>query len=155
MESSRQEYWSMMYSLLQGSSWPRDWTQISCIAGRFFAIWATRDTFTPKVFNSLNHVKILNTLGFVFFSIFWIQCTLSWSIDATICEKFVGVYLKTEENVQLPFIESLHVNNCWHFLSPIWLTLLSKNVGLIYHGLLWPYLLTCNDLVLTLSDKKS
>ena len=22
------------------SSWPRDWTQISCIAGRFFTIWA-------------------------------------------------------------------------------------------------------------------
>ena len=23
-------------------SWPRDWTQISCIVGRFFTIWATR-----------------------------------------------------------------------------------------------------------------
>ena len=26
----------------RGSSWPRDRTQISCIAGRFFTIWATR-----------------------------------------------------------------------------------------------------------------
>ena len=25
------------------SSWPRDWTQISCIAGRFFIVWATRE----------------------------------------------------------------------------------------------------------------
>ena len=25
------------------SSWPRGWTQISCIAGRFFTIWATRE----------------------------------------------------------------------------------------------------------------
>ena len=25
----------------RGSSWPRDWTQVSCIAGRFFTIWAT------------------------------------------------------------------------------------------------------------------
>ena len=25
-----------------GSSQPRDWTQVSCIAGRFFTIWATR-----------------------------------------------------------------------------------------------------------------
>ena len=24
----------------RGSSWPRDWTQLSCIAGRFFNIWA-------------------------------------------------------------------------------------------------------------------
>ena len=25
------------------SSWPRNWTQIFCIAGRFFTIWATRE----------------------------------------------------------------------------------------------------------------
>ena len=25
----------------RGSSWPRDWTWVSCIAGRFFTIWAT------------------------------------------------------------------------------------------------------------------
>ena len=27
----------------QGSSWPRDQNQVSCIAGRFFTIWATRE----------------------------------------------------------------------------------------------------------------
>ena len=26
-----------------GSSWPRDQTRVSCIAGRFFIIWATRE----------------------------------------------------------------------------------------------------------------
>ena len=26
-----------------GSSWPRDWTHISCIEGRFFTIWSTRE----------------------------------------------------------------------------------------------------------------
>ena len=26
------------------SSWPRDWTQVSCIVGRFFTIWATMKT---------------------------------------------------------------------------------------------------------------
>ena len=25
----------------RGPSWPRDWTWVSCIAGRFFTIWAT------------------------------------------------------------------------------------------------------------------
>ena len=30
-------------SLLQGSSQPRDRTQVSCIAGRFFTSWATRE----------------------------------------------------------------------------------------------------------------
>ena len=28
----------------RGSSWPRDRTWVSCIAGRFFTIWATRET---------------------------------------------------------------------------------------------------------------
>ena len=27
------------------SSWPRDWTQVSCLAGRFFTIWATREAY--------------------------------------------------------------------------------------------------------------
>ena len=31
----------------RGSSWPRDWTQVSCIAGRFFISWATREA--PKL----------------------------------------------------------------------------------------------------------
>ena len=29
-------------SFFRGSSWPRDWTRVSSIAGRFFTIWATR-----------------------------------------------------------------------------------------------------------------
>ena len=33
--------WSAI-SFSSGFSWPRDWTQVSCIAGRFFTIWATR-----------------------------------------------------------------------------------------------------------------
>ena len=31
----------------QGSSWPRDQTPVSCVAGRFFTIWATREA--PRV----------------------------------------------------------------------------------------------------------
>ena len=31
------------HSFSSGSSWLRDWTQISCIAGRCFTIWATRE----------------------------------------------------------------------------------------------------------------
>ena len=27
----------------RGSSQPRDWTQVSCIAGKFFTVWATRE----------------------------------------------------------------------------------------------------------------
>ena len=31
-------------SFSRGSSWPRDWTQVSRIAGRCFTIWATRES---------------------------------------------------------------------------------------------------------------
>ena len=32
--------------LSRGSSQPRDWTQVSCIVGKFFTIWATRKPVT-------------------------------------------------------------------------------------------------------------
>ena len=30
-------------SCSRGSRWPRDWTQVSCFAGRFFTVWTTRE----------------------------------------------------------------------------------------------------------------
>ena len=35
------------YPFFSGSSWPRNWTRISCIAGRFFTSWATREAPHP------------------------------------------------------------------------------------------------------------
>ena len=32
--------------LLQGIFQPKDWTQVSCTAGRFFTIWATREALS-------------------------------------------------------------------------------------------------------------
>ena len=49
----RQEYWSgLPLPSLGESSWPRDWTRVSCIAGRLFTIWATREA--PIISNSGN-----------------------------------------------------------------------------------------------------
>ena len=31
-----------------GSSWPRNWTRVSCIAGRFFTSWAIREARVPE-----------------------------------------------------------------------------------------------------------
>ena len=47
-------------SFSRGSSWPRDWTQVSCIAGRCFNLWATREaqnniSIVPIVGLSLKH----------------------------------------------------------------------------------------------------
>ena len=38
-------------SFSRGSSWPRDWTRVSRIAGRCFTIWATREG--PQFVNEL------------------------------------------------------------------------------------------------------
>ena len=44
MGFSRQEYWSgLPFPSPGGSPQPRDWTQISHIAGRFFTIWVNRE----------------------------------------------------------------------------------------------------------------
>ena len=34
--------WAAIF-FLRGSSWPRDWTQVFCLVGRFFTIWTTRE----------------------------------------------------------------------------------------------------------------
>ena len=44
---SRQEHWSGLHSLLQEILLTRDPTQVSCVAGRFFTIWATREV--PRI----------------------------------------------------------------------------------------------------------
>ena len=43
MGFSREDYWSGLEIYPRGSSRPRNWTQGSCIAGRFFTIWTTRE----------------------------------------------------------------------------------------------------------------
>ena len=50
MGFSRQEYWREWVAIpfSRGSSWPRDETQVSCIAGRFFTTWATRKAVINK-----------------------------------------------------------------------------------------------------------
>ena len=43
------------------SSQPRDWTQVSCIAGRFFTIWATREAqglYSQSYGFSSSHVRM-------------------------------------------------------------------------------------------------
>ena len=55
----------------RGSSWPRDWTWVSSIAGRFFIIWATREARErPK--SGLNSVS--KSVIFEFKKVSWLCC---------------------------------------------------------------------------------
>ena len=40
----------------RGSSQPRDWTEVSCVAGRFFTIWATREA--PIIYRLILHILV-------------------------------------------------------------------------------------------------
>ena len=57
MGFSRQEYWSGSIPFSRGSSRSRDQIRVSCIAGRFFTGWATRETLLVKG-------QIVNVWGF-------------------------------------------------------------------------------------------
>ena len=41
-------------SFSRGSSWPRTQTRVSCIAGRFFTIWTTREAVHPLLSNKFH-----------------------------------------------------------------------------------------------------
>ena len=47
-------------SFFRGSFQPRDQTNVSCIAGRFFTVWATRKTPHTRCRSLLSRVKTLN-----------------------------------------------------------------------------------------------
>ena len=65
----------------RGSSWPRDRTWVSCIASRFFTIWATRETLVDYdisiVLQFFTCLLILFLHGF-FFSFFF--SFISWRL---------------------------------------------------------------------------
>ena len=46
------EWFAIPFS--RGSSWPRDWIQVSCIAGRWFTLWAIREALECKSRKSRN-----------------------------------------------------------------------------------------------------
>ena len=50
-------------SFFRGSSWPRDQTQVCCIAGGFFTIWATREATDNNNNNSKNNTIIIGVQG--------------------------------------------------------------------------------------------
>ena len=56
------------YPFSRGSSQPRNWTGVSCIAGRFFTSWATREA----------HIILKNIHSY--FNSLQVQCKKSWKL---------------------------------------------------------------------------
>ena len=50
------------YPFSSRSFWPRNWTEVSCIAGRFFTCWATREASIILIYSYSNTlVPFLNS----------------------------------------------------------------------------------------------
>ena len=64
MGFSRQEYWSGLLFPSPGESFqPRDWTRVSCIAGRRFNLWPTREVRWVQLCGSLSILWHFLSLG--------------------------------------------------------------------------------------------
>ena len=61
----------------RGSSWPRDWTWVSCTAGKFFTVWATREALFLKFF--FNFFKFVLQF-FLFYILFIVFCFFLFSL---------------------------------------------------------------------------
>ena len=59
----------------RGSTWPRDWTWVSCIAGRFFTVWATREALVSHM------CKFLRGSGFSIHRVLWAHSHTCLSTD--------------------------------------------------------------------------
>ena len=82
--------------LSRASSWPRDWTQVSCIAGRFFTIWATGKILTnldsilkSRDITLLTKVHLVKTMVF---PVVMCGCE-SWTIKKVECQRIDALEL--------------------------------------------------------------
>ena len=69
-------------SFSRGSSCPRDWTHISCIAGGFFTIWATKGALKDKCLNIFENTDSVGL--FLLLSHYSIQTEFSGTLWAFI-----------------------------------------------------------------------
>ena len=62
-------------SFYRGSFRPRDWTQVFCIAGRFFPFWTTREAYVPILETRLLPASVLHLVPITgHLSLAWVIC---------------------------------------------------------------------------------
>ena len=87
-------------SFPRGSSWPRDWTHVSCIAGRFFTVWATGkvpQSYTKKVSWSMWNPRFDS----LYFSLISMVEKREWVHDTTAPETCTTSQLAVMQGYQL------------------------------------------------------
>ena len=68
----------------KGSSLSRDWTQVSCIAGGFFTIWATTEAYNGVQCQRMSHSPLTyaGSVGWKFETCSALAPVAAWAVDA-------------------------------------------------------------------------
>ena len=112
MEIPRQEYWRGLPSSPGESSWPRDQTCISCLAGGFFT---TEPPGKPPLFTIGNHLSLLTLLCYSQRIIkFCLSCTSY--VTRKLTTYFIlasGLYLRSEHIRNVCLVTGKHTGFFW------------------------------------------
>ena len=112
---------SILFS--RGSSWPRDQTWISCMAGRFFTIWATREARQLVVYRGKGGGGIVREFGMDTYTLLywkWITNKVPPYISWNSTQRYVATWMEGEfgeERIHVclqlsPFAVHLKLSQC-------------------------------------------
>ena len=138
MEFPRQEYWSRLPFLLQGSSRPRDWTHVSCISciGRqilnYWVAWEALSIYTSLIFYLVGLIIIERSMLQVCFMMVnlsispWSSFSFGMDLKLFICffkksiywEK-IQIYRKAGRIINIHHLDSTLDTflSCFHFFK--------------------------------------
>ena len=104
----------------RGSSQPRDWTQVSCTAGEFFTIWATREA--PTLSQTASHVlRALPRERASVISCFKFLCLLDSLFPSSVlhpeasvfCQAHITLSRKQKCHSKIPSIKGITSYSLW------------------------------------------
>ena len=104
------------YPFSRDSSWPRNWTGASCIAGGFFTSWATRVArwiYTSKLLSPESIIYIRFHSWCCIFYEFGQMCILTCLLFGIILSSFTALKSSVPHLFILPF--PLTLGNSWSF----------------------------------------
>ena len=83
-----------------GSSWLRNWTGVSCIAGGFFTSWATREAPLLTWFILISFSSFFSVLSFMYLYLFSTFLFLSYCFQ---CDHFLALFFIISQLLLLIF----------------------------------------------------
>ena len=105
----------VVISFSRGSSWPRDQTWVSCIAGWLFTLWASWDSLPILLFSSISSTDHWGRLSYPSLLFFGTLHSDGYIFPFLLCLSFLfysQLFIRPPQATILPFCIS-----CWRFWS--------------------------------------